>query len=62
MTHRSVYQRKDIYGDLAVEVLIMGAIHDTHSTLAEPFEDLVVQEGLADHEETYSTSTAGVML
>ncbi|MBP1610545.1 MAG: hypothetical protein H6Q04_2780, partial [Acidobacteria bacterium] len=29
--------------DLAVAVLITDEIHDTHSTLAEPFEDLLAQ-------------------
>lgn len=37
-------------GDLAVELQVHGAVHDSHTAAADLFEDFVMREGLPNHE------------
>ena len=40
---------KKFQGDVAAEVCVFGFVNDAHSAAAEPFDDAVVREGLANH-------------
>jgi hypothetical protein len=44
-------RREDFYSDITFELFIVGAIDDTHPTGADLFQDAVVAECLANHEE-----------
>ncbi len=41
--------RKDLQGDLAVELQVEGLVDNPHPASADLFEDLVVGKGAADH-------------
>jgi hypothetical protein len=44
--------REDLDGDITLEILIMGAADDSHTTFAEFFDNPVMRNGLADHEDS----------
>src|SRR5262249_16315115 len=41
--------RQKFQGDEAMQLHILGLVHDTHSTAAELLDDAVMRNGLADH-------------
>ena len=42
--------RQELHGDAAAELRVLGLEHDAHAAAAERFEDVVVGDALADHE------------
>ena len=41
--------RRELQGDDALELRVLGLLDDAHATLAELLEDAVVRDGGADH-------------
>jgi hypothetical protein len=48
--------RKELQGDKAVQLHILGPVDHTHTTAAEPLNDAVVRDGLADQIEPRAAS------